>query len=64
MTTTDTLASLRTVHAQLDRELAALRRRAHLTPSEERRTRVLRKQKLRAKDLMGQLGRVADDTSR
>lgn len=55
MTTIEQLRTLRSAHQELDRELLELRRRRHMTPSEERRTLVLRKQKLRVKDLMGQL---------
>jgi hypothetical protein len=53
------LSTLRQVHQELDRELAGLRRKPRMTPTEERRSRVIRKQKLRMKDLMGQLESVA-----
>jgi hypothetical protein len=44
------LSTLEAAHSALDLELQALRRRPHMTPSEEQRAKVLKKQKLRAKD--------------
>jgi hypothetical protein len=41
---------LRTAHAMLNDELESLNRRAYLTPSEQQRTRVIKKEKLRTKD--------------
>jgi hypothetical protein len=55
MTPIEQLRTLRSAHQELDRELLELRRKRHMTPSEERRSLVIRKQKLRVKDLMGQL---------
>ena len=50
MNTAERLSSLKVQHEQLEHELSALRRRAHLTPSEEMRARVIKKQKLQTKD--------------
>ncbi len=44
------LERLRAAHRNLDSELHRLTRHAHLTPSEEQRARVLKKEKLRTKD--------------
>lgn len=44
------LTNLEATHNALDGELQALRRRAHLTPAEEQRAKVLKKEKLWAKD--------------
>jgi hypothetical protein len=63
MSTAEQLTMLRRAHEQLDRELTALRRKAHMTPSEERRSRVIRKHKLRTKDLIGRLSQAADTTA-
>ncbi len=41
---------LRTTHASLEGELDTLNRRAYLTPSEQLRTRQIKKEKLKAKD--------------
>jgi hypothetical protein len=44
------LEVLQVKHQRLETELDGLSRRAYLTPSEEERTRILKKEKLRAKD--------------
>lgn len=44
------LAYLRATHAALEHELSALTKRAYLTPHEQQRTRVLKKEKLHTKD--------------
>ena len=44
------LERLRTAHRDLDDELLRLTRRAHMTPAEEQRVRVIKKEKLRTKD--------------
>jgi hypothetical protein len=44
------LEALQVKHQLLESELNGLSRRAYLTPSEEQRTRILKKEKLRAKD--------------
>lgn len=46
------LERLRTMHRTLDSELLSLTRRAHMTPAEEQRVRVIKKEKLRTKDSM------------
>jgi hypothetical protein len=56
MNTPEQLSILKRVHQDLERELELLRRRPRMTPTEERRSRVIRKQKLRMKDLIGRLG--------
>lgn len=50
MNAVEQLSSLKLTHQQLEVELEALRRRSHLTPHEEQRARIIKKQKLRAKD--------------
>ncbi len=44
------LDHLRATHASLEGELDTLNRRAYLTPSEQIRTRQIKKEKLKAKD--------------
>jgi hypothetical protein len=44
------LTNLEAAHTALELELQTLRRRAHLTPTEEQRANVLQKEKLRTKD--------------
>lgn len=44
------LAYLRAAHTALENELSALTRRAYLTPHEQQRTRIIKKEKLHAKD--------------
>ena len=46
----DQLSALKAAHRQLDHELKSLSRRGRLTPKEELRARVLKKEKLLAKD--------------
>jgi hypothetical protein len=61
MNTIEQLSSLKVAHQTLEGELQTLRRRAHLTPIEEQRARIIKKQKLRTKDcirvLMGEMRR-------
>lgn len=49
-TANNQLTTLEATHRQLEHELRALNRRGRLTPSEEMRCRVLKKEKLIAKD--------------
>jgi hypothetical protein len=49
---TNQLEALHARHQILEVELNHLARRAYLTPSEQQRTRELKKEKLRAKDSM------------
>ncbi len=49
---TKQLEYLRATHATLNNELELLNRRAYLTPAEQQRTRVIKKEKLRTKDRM------------
>jgi hypothetical protein len=49
---TSQLEALTQRHRLLEAELNTLARRAHPTPAEEQRTRILKKEKLRAKDTM------------
>jgi hypothetical protein len=62
MNTAEQLSSLEVQHEQLEGELRTLHRRAHLTPKEEMRARIIKKQKLHAKDrirvLAGQVRKV------
>lgn len=44
------LDTLKANHARLDSELQSLHRRGHLTPSEQERARIIKKEKLRTKD--------------
>lgn len=44
------LDQLRATHTTLERELDTLNRRAYLTPAEQQRTRVIKKEKLKTKD--------------
>jgi hypothetical protein len=50
MNTTERLSTLKVQHERLELELENLHRRAHLTPTEEMRARVIKKQKLQTKD--------------
>jgi hypothetical protein len=49
---TTQLEALHARHRLLENELSTLARRAYLTPSEQQRSRELKKEKLRAKDRM------------
>lgn len=49
-TATNRLDQLRATHTTLERELNALNRRTYLTPAEQQRTRVIKKEKLKTKD--------------
>jgi hypothetical protein len=49
---TNHLEALHARHQLLETELNHLARRAYLTPTEQQRSRVLKKEKLRAKDRM------------
>lgn len=49
---TNQLEALHARHQVLEAELNNLARRAYLTPTEQQRSRVLKKEKLRAKDRM------------
>jgi hypothetical protein len=49
---TNQLEALNARHQLLEAELSNLGRRAYLTPIEQQRSRVLKKEKLRAKDRM------------
>lgn len=44
------LNRLQSAHRNLETELHMLNRRGHLTPSEQQRVRIIKKEKLRAKD--------------
>lgn len=44
------LNRLKSAHQTLETELHMLNRRAHLTPAEQQRARIIKKQKLKAKD--------------
>lgn len=52
------IQSLEHQHRGLDAELAALMRRAYLTPLEQQTARELKKKKLRAKDRIAALKRM------
>jgi hypothetical protein len=47
---TKRLDHLRQTHAVLEHELDTLARRAYLTPAEQHRTRIIKKEKLKTKD--------------
>lgn len=52
MPLTDELERLQVAHHNLDRELKSITRHAYLTPHEQQRARVIKKEKLRTKDKM------------
>jgi hypothetical protein len=56
MSSIEKLSRLQELHAQLEYELGLLTRRGHMTPSEQLRARVIKKEKLLAKDLIRTVG--------
>ncbi len=47
---TERLTRLQILHTHLESELRSLTRRGHMTPSEQLRAQVIKKEKLKAKD--------------